>query len=966
MANKISIQFAARGHTGVTAAVKALNQQINKLAVANSLLSGTTNKLSAEQQILATQFLKTAAAAKTSSSSFTLLNGRMMSIVTTTALVGGGLLKITSIAGDVQEQVNKARVVFGGSFSEMQKWSEEFGDSVNRSRHKLLNMASGVQDILVPMGMARGEAAQLSKGITELAVDVGSFSNVASTDVMRDFNSALVGNHETVRKYGIVISETRMKQVALDEGIIEAGETLTDQQKIMARMLILQQDSSDAIGDATRTSDSYSNTMQGLKDTFYDTAVVWGEILLPVVKAFAQVLTWALQLMQRPSVIVAFAIAIGMLARKFIFTNIALVTFKKRVIAAGVAIKAFKASLGIIGLAMLAIEALWSLWDSGADKGPSNVEQAAKRAEKRMKLFKAEVEEMDIGTITTNYNHAKAKLEEYENKLAKAEKTLSDFQKGVDDGTITVKDFGGDLNEMNKHMRILVQGNVMAEVAVKNMTETVDIYDQKLNEAGLSTESIAKSQGNLITKLVQVKQDLELTTHALEKEGNALSESVASSEMAAWAKEKHGMTLEELAKKYPVLIDAYNDLKEAEDELAIDSLTLKYQDRIAVIEGRTKAEQEILKLQREGVELTEEEIEKITNLIQKEEELKKAKGLSKRISGLQTDITGLEAEIKDPTKEDKRESATTLEELKKASADMVAEFAKRHQTFLDMEKAHKDKLASLKDGEVWVGEAESMAEMLEYKKTLLEEELDFVKDNEAKKEEIKQDAFDKDQEREAKKAELKQLAMDMAFETASAVTGHLQSELDSQLKSEMDQLKNSLAYQKASDKQKEAMEKQVKEKYQKRQTAIFRLEQAQRLASVVMSTADAIMKVQEQWGWPAGIPLAGLMAAMGATQAGVIMAQKPPKLAKGGFIGGKLHSQGGTMIEAERGEFVMSRSATESIGLETLNQMNRTGNAGGSVVVSVQGNVMTQDFVEGELAESIKEAVRRGSDFGVS
>ena len=90
-----------------------------------------------------------------------------------------------------------------------------------------------------------------------------------------------------------------------------------------------------------------------------------------------------------------------------------------------------------------------------------------------------------------------------------------------------------------------------------------------------------------------------------------------------------------------------------------------------------------------------------------------------------------------------------------------------------------------------------------------------------------------------------------------------------------------------------------------------------------------------------------------------------PTFAEGGYVGGRSHSQGGTMIEAERGEFVMSRNAVESIGLETLNQMNQSG-GGGSINVSVSGNVLTQDFVEGELAESIKEAVRRGSDFGLS
>ena len=89
-----------------------------------------------------------------------------------------------------------------------------------------------------------------------------------------------------------------------------------------------------------------------------------------------------------------------------------------------------------------------------------------------------------------------------------------------------------------------------------------------------------------------------------------------------------------------------------------------------------------------------------------------------------------------------------------------------------------------------------------------------------------------------------------------------------------------------------------------------------------------------------------------------------PVAAEGGYIGGRLHSQGGTIIEAERGEFVMSRNATESIGLETLNQMNQQGGAG-NINVSVTGNVLTQDFVEGELAESIKEAIRKGSDFGI-
>ena len=85
----------------------------------------------------------------------------------------------------------------------------------------------------------------------------------------------------------------------------------------------------------------------------------------------------------------------------------------------------------------------------------------------------------------------------------------------------------------------------------------------------------------------------------------------------------------------------------------------------------------------------------------------------------------------------------------------------------------------------------------------------------------------------------------------------------------------------------------------------------------------------------------------------------------GGLIGGKPHSQGGTMIEAERGEFVVRKSAVDSIGLETLNKIN-SGMGGGSVNISFQGNVLSKDFIEDEAIPMIRDAIRRGEDIGLS
>ena len=57
----------------------------------------------------------------------------------------------------------------------------------------------------------------------------------------------------------------------------------------------------------------------------------------------------------------------------------------------------------------------------------------------------------------------------------------------------------------------------------------------------------------------------------------------------------------------------------------------------------------------------------------------------------------------------------------------------------------------------------------------------------------------------------------------------------------------------------------------------------------------------------------------------------------------------------------------ERVSVTPLSSPNIAGPANGaSVVVNVSGNILTQDFVEGELAENIKEAIRRGTDFGIS
>jgi len=198
-----------------------------------------------------------------------------------------GLKTVITESSRAQETLGKFNVVFGENAKEAARWAEEFGDSVGRATQDVQEWMAGVQDLFVPLGYARDKATELSESLVKLAVDVASFSNKADADVIRDFTSALVGNHETVRKYGIMISENAIKQEALSQGLNKTYKELTDLEKVSIRMTLIQKGSADAQGDAIRTGDSFANQLKRSGANAKELAVI---LAGPLTKALAGVL----------------------------------------------------------------------------------------------------------------------------------------------------------------------------------------------------------------------------------------------------------------------------------------------------------------------------------------------------------------------------------------------------------------------------------------------------------------------------------------------------------------------------------------------------------------------------------------------------------------------------------------------------------------------------------------------------
>jgi len=184
-------------------------------------------------------------------------------------------------ASDAEEASAKFEQVFGTLSEDVGRDLSAMAETNRRSIYDLRDYASELQNTFVPLGFAREQAADFAKTITQLGIDIAAFSNKADADVIHNLTSALVGNHEAVRSYGIVLTETVIKQELARIGASELTGAALETAKAQARLNIIMRASADAQGAAVREADSYSNTLKAWDAAVTELQVALGQGLLP-------------------------------------------------------------------------------------------------------------------------------------------------------------------------------------------------------------------------------------------------------------------------------------------------------------------------------------------------------------------------------------------------------------------------------------------------------------------------------------------------------------------------------------------------------------------------------------------------------------------------------------------------------------------------------------------------------------
>lgn len=242
-------------------------------------------------------------AAKGVQSSFKQLGQRMRrtgTIMTAavTAPVVAGFAKMSKEAALLEGGMAKFNVVFGDASDQMEQWVNEFRKEVPLARTEIIKAASAMQDLLVPMGIARDEATGMSKQWLTLASRLAAFNDVPVDQALEAIRSGIAGMSRPLRQFGIDARETVLQQVALQEGIIESGEAMDEQARQQALLIQAYDQSSDALDGFEEQQDSLLLMQQEVSASVRDLAADYGKLLIPAAKSTAKWLSDLAKTMQ--------------------------------------------------------------------------------------------------------------------------------------------------------------------------------------------------------------------------------------------------------------------------------------------------------------------------------------------------------------------------------------------------------------------------------------------------------------------------------------------------------------------------------------------------------------------------------------------------------------------------------------------------------------------------------------------
>lgn len=163
---------------------------------------------------------------------------------------------------------------------------------------KAMTYMATIQSLGTSFGLTSDKAYVLSKNLTQLAYDEGSYWNKDVAETFTAMSSAISGEIEPIRRLGVDLSQARLQQELLALGFNKQVSSLSQADKAVLRYIAIMKQTSNVQGNLAQTIQSPANQIKILKAQLDMLAKSVGSLLYPAMKSILPPLIAAVQLIR--------------------------------------------------------------------------------------------------------------------------------------------------------------------------------------------------------------------------------------------------------------------------------------------------------------------------------------------------------------------------------------------------------------------------------------------------------------------------------------------------------------------------------------------------------------------------------------------------------------------------------------------------------------------------------------------
>lgn len=190
-------------------------------------------------------------------------------------------------ASDLQENANVVNTVFGED-NAILEWSEKTAAAFNLSANEAQKFAGIFGAVMTPANLGQDNVEQMSMTLTQLSADLGSLWNKSNEEAFNALRSAITGETEPMKNFGVVMTQVNLEAFALSQGIDKSWQAMSQAEQTAIRYNYILENTKTAQGDVAKTTDSYANSSKQLSMALENAKTALGGGLLPALSSAKQ------------------------------------------------------------------------------------------------------------------------------------------------------------------------------------------------------------------------------------------------------------------------------------------------------------------------------------------------------------------------------------------------------------------------------------------------------------------------------------------------------------------------------------------------------------------------------------------------------------------------------------------------------------------------------------------------------